>query len=405
MDDIWPFQREQLARLLHSHICGQLGELMDVHTFLDERGLPLMETRLGGDGYPLDSLSLLNLASHISRVFHLHEFGCEDELLRKRTLGDWCDLLMERWKTGSPHLTFFSSGSTGMPQPMCHRRETLLQEAEELAGLFHDTQRIIALVPAHHIYGFLFTLLLPETLKAPVVEGRVMGVRSLSNFLEAGDLIVSHPFQWAYLCRTLPQVTVPVTGVTSTAPCPPSTFDAVKEKGISRFVEVYGSSETAGIGWRERPDEDYGLFSFWSRGKNDAHLVRSGSGEQSLTVLAPDRLEWSSPRRFRVVGRRDGAVQVGGHNVYPDGIAIVITEHPEVARCTVRLMRPEEGDRLKAFIVPVKGVQREGLAARIYQWCRAELRPPQRPGHFEIGEELPSGEMGKRADWRIVTGT
>ncbi len=44
-------------------------------------------------------------------------------------------------------------------------------------------------------------------------------------------------------------------------------------------------------------------------------------------------------------------MQVAGINLYPERIAGIIREYPGVAEAEVRLMRPDEGDRLKAFIV------------------------------------------------------
>jgi long-chain acyl-CoA synthetase len=56
--------------------------------------------------------------------------------------------------------------------------------------------------------------------------------------------------------------------------------------------------------------------------------------------------------KVRSAGRAEGAVQVGGVNVFPDVVGRVLTAHSGVAQAAVRLMRPEEGTRLKAFVVP-----------------------------------------------------
>ena len=95
--------------------------------------------------------------------------------------------------------------------------------------------------------------------------------------------------------------------------------------GLSRLLQVHGSSETAGIGWRDDPDGPYTVLAHWDRDtpphpQHDVGQMRRapapGGPAASETVVAPDRLEWLDRRRYHVRGRQDGAVQVGGVNVF-----------------------------------------------------------------------------------------
>lgn len=391
-----------MARLLHSHICAHLGSQIEFTTFLNAEGYPDLETAVGRDGYPCDSLSLLSLCTQLSQVFHLNQLGLEDSLLRKPDLGKWTDLILSGWESGIRQMTFFTSGSTQQQRPMCHTFETLNQEAAYLAEILKGSKRIIAMVPAHHIYGFLFTVLLPCHLKIPVIEARHLGPAALRQLLEEGDLLISHPFQWGFLVKAWPDVAA-ITGVTSTAPCPAETHHQLMRLGMKRFVEVYGSSETGGLGWREAADASFHRFPYWhaATSEEDPSLARQMPDGSLQEVEAPDRLLWEGPDMFRVLGRRDGAVQVGGHNVYPNSIAQIMMEHPDVADCQVRLMRPHEGNRLKAFVVPTPEAAIEDLKVRLHRWCEAELRPPQRPAHITLGSRLPTNTMGKAADWAM----
>ena len=105
-------------------------------------------------------------------------------------------------------------------------------------------------------------------------------------------------------------------------------------------------------------------------------------------------------RHFRPAGRRDGAVVVGGSNVFPERVRAVLCSHPDVADAAVRLMRPDEGERLKAYVVPrhSRG-DNERLRAELWSWLGARLAAPERPGAIELGPALPVGASGKSADW------
>ena len=78
-------------------------------------------------------------------------------------------------------------------------------------------------------------------------------------------------------------------------------------------------------------------------------------------------------------------------------------QHPAVADITVRLMRPEEGSRLKAFVVPaVDASAYNELRAELHRFAAATLAPRERPGAYSFGPALLRTEMGKLADWTVT---
>ncbi len=78
--------------------------------------------------------------------------------------------LIHSMNKGQPEtLTFFTSGSTGNPVPATSNFTDLVQEIHALTDIFPARKRIISFVPRHHIYGFLFSILLPKALNIPVI--------------------------------------------------------------------------------------------------------------------------------------------------------------------------------------------------------------------------------------------
>jgi acyl-coenzyme A synthetase/AMP-(fatty) acid ligase len=73
-----------------------------------------------------------------------------------------------------------------------------------------------------------------------------------------------------------------------------------------------------------------------------------------------------------------------------------------VADAAVRLMRPDEGIRLKTFVVPRPGAG-AGFTQELRAWIDARLAPPERPKAITLGPQLPRGALGKPADWNIDT--
>jgi 4-coumarate--CoA ligase (photoactive yellow protein activation family) len=348
-----------------------------------------------------DSLELMGAATALADLLGFARSGMEDALLAQTRLSDWIGTAHASLTIDDTMLTFRTSGSSGAPKRCGHTLAGLWREVEELALLLPGRRRILATVPAHHIYGFLFTVLLPQAgaEALPVIDLRGASAAALAGMLLPGDLVVGHPDFWGQLAALAPAFPQDVAGASSGAPCPDATAQVLHEGGL-RLLQVYGSSETAGVGWRWRAGEPYRLFPYWRRGVAEGTIERTVAGAHECHALQ-DRLEWIDDEHVVPNGRIDQAVQVGGTNVHPAYVAEVLELHPGVAQCAVRLMRPDEGMRLKAFVVPAEGAAPGPLREELAAWIAERLTPPERPAAYSFGPALPRQPGGKPADWII----
>lgn len=393
------------------------------------------------DDLGADSLELLAMATALAEALHLgaadaakaadatdaDAADADARLLASPVLDDWVAAAragLDAAGAGQA-LTFRTSGSAGTPKRCTHTLATLWQETRVLAGLLPGSKRILSAVPAHHIYGFLFTVLLPRALGIDeIVDLRSAGPSAALAMLRPGDLVVAHPGWWEALARLQPGFGPDIAGVSSTAPCPDALADELAAAGL-RLVQVYGSSETAGVGWRAAGGAPFTLFPHWQEAEGEPALVRHLPDGGTARFALQDKLAWIDGRRFRPAGRIDQAVQVGGTNVFPGYVADVLRMHPGVAEASVRLMRPDEGRRLKAFIVPRAAYIAElaadpadshadaraaladahaALAEALSAWVGERLATPERPAAWTFGARLPRQASGKPADWIIDAG-
>ena len=401
----WHQQPGALARFVADLVVDEAAHLRPGAPPLPAGPWPL-QTPLGEDGLGLDSLECMSVAAALNEALHLHESGSEDLLTTLTTFGDWLQITERALAQFDARMTFRTSGSSGQPKPCTHTLADLQQETRFLAGLFtggnHEPlRRVLAAVPAHHIYGFLFTVLLPAELgHVPVQDVRRVTVNNLPRRLASGDLLVSHPMHWALLARHGSALPAGVVGTTSTAPCPDETAQALTSRGLQRLVQVYGSSETAGIAWRDAPAAPYELMAHWMRPDEPTNeLLRMSDHIVPRAFALQDALQWHSQRHFIVAGRLDQAVQVGGINVFPSRVRDILMQHPEVAEAAVRLMTLHDSPRLKAYVVPKPHADTSDLTDRLDNWLASRLSAVERPRAFALGAELPRNAQGKLVDW------
>jgi long-chain acyl-CoA synthetase len=399
-----------LQRFTADLIDGELARLRP------GRGAPLA----AGKGTPdlvadlgADSLELMALTAALAEVLQLPQAGMLDALLADSAIDAWVTVLQAALEQSAPgalpaRLGFRSSGSSGLPTLNVHALALLWQEVAALAPLLPGRRRIVSAVPCHHIYGFLWTVLLPHLASPgrvlPVVDVRGQVAAGVWQALLPGDLVIGYPEFWqAALAGAGPgQCAADVVGVSSTAPCPQELAECLQAAGLARLVQIYGSSETAGVGWRDSAIAPYRCLPYWQRvDDDDARLSRRMPDGGTSMVRLPDRLVWQDGGGFLPTGRIDAAVQVGGVNVSPQRVAALLREHPAVADAAVRLMRPDEGARLKAYIATASSATAAVLAQQLDDYLRQHLAPAERPASFTFGAAVPRQRNGKLADWVI----
>lgn len=352
---------------------------------------------LAEDGAGLDSLEMLTAAGVVNEFFRIHETGIEDQLLRRRRLSEWAEIVAQALAAGASGLIFRTSGTTGIKKRVGHPWQDLEQETDHLAGVFGTRSRVISTVPAHHIYGFLFTVMLPHRLEVRVEPLRWDALGSLNRRVAPGDLIVAHPTLWRYFSRTVSDWPNNVWGTSSTAPLPPDVHRAVRAAGLERLVEIYGSTETAGVGLRDDPQAPFELFPYLSTQESGLLRRLSGGGERVEELR--DRLEWVDSRHFVPRGRIDRVVQIGGENVDLAHLEDVLSSMPGVGRAYARLTEVGGEPRLKAFIVPAGSEDVAATPDAVAAFARDRLRSVERPVSITIGEAAPTNDMGKIVDW------
>ncbi|MGV6800366.1 MAG: hypothetical protein ACWA5L_00395 [bacterium] len=301
--------------------------------------------------------------------------------------GNWAERLSPLIKCSLRNFRFLPATQAGAAQTRIAADE-IYQDAQFVASLMHGRRRIVSMVSPHSLFGFITTIISPNLQYLPVIDGRAISPDNLADQLEFGDMLVATPTLWRYLIQTLEGFPDNIIGISFGEALTADLAADLRQKGLGAMRELYGSTETGIIAWRDSPVDPFILFDHWSG--DEVSITRTRPDGQMRQMTAMDFLDWQSPHSFKLAGRRDGAVQIGAVNVFPLIIAKIIKQHEKVVDCHVRVAhRATILDQLIAQIILKEGVEPdEAMAWEIDQWCRQKLRPPERPRIYSFEGSL-----------------
>lgn len=367
--------REQIASIAASLTIDELGLKFNRHIDTQTGAAWFAETALFDNGAELSVEEADACFERIRRFF-----GCENAkgvTDKAATFGDWADSVTAAISKRLVRFSFSAAGDEA--REYSHRADAIFADAAAVANLLYGRRRILFLVAPHSLIGFTLALLTPNLLQAPSIDVRGMAPHELKKFLAFGDALIATPSLWRYVISQGIYAPDNAMAVFFGEPMTTDLAAEIRKAGFGAQREIYGSTEHGLIGWRDVPSDPFALFDQWRRQGADLRRTFPSSGYVDVTPM--DLLAWEGDRRFRLSGRRDGAVQIGAVNVFPMRIARKIAEHPEIARCEIRVSRHQTGaDRLIATIELKSGAPpSESTARSIDSWCRARLRPYERP--------------------------
>jgi len=289
------------------------------------------------------------------------DFFTEEALNAPQTV-DKDNLLLET-HTPAPEdqaIILFTSGSNGQPAPIT---KTFAQLDAEINTLEHvwgaqlGRATITSSVSHHHIYGMLYWLLWP------LCTGRVF-ISAKREYWEqifqdaklySPLTIISSP---AHLSRLAPldwqNIADNVSAIFSSgAPLANTNALDVSRTLGQPVTEVYGSTETGGIAWRNQCEDDsWQPFPKVAIAESADGLLRVKSPylEDDRWADTADKVSLLANGKFHLKGRADRIAKVGGKR-----ISLTALEQLLEAHCCVEQARAvtldERGGRVGAAIV------------------------------------------------------
>lgn len=312
-------------------------------------------------------------------------------------------------------LVFCTSGSTGEPKRIRKRLVHLQREVaaiEQAFGAGAGPGGIVATVACHHIYGLLYRVLWPLASGRALARDAIVHWSSLLPVLEPGAIVVSSP---AHLTRlaSLPALAAgrrPSAVFSSGGPLP---LEAAREAARvfgTLPIEVLGSTETGGVGYRRQHEAEARWTVFPGIGLEIAPsgVLRVRSSYFDEPHLDMGDVAILEAGGFRLGARADRIVKIEGKRLSLPELEAALVATPWIAEAATVVI-----PGARAVVGAVVALAAEGRAlleakgrSRATREIRAALgarfEPVTLPKRWRFVERVPVNSQGKRVQADIL---
>lgn len=323
-----------------------------------------------------------------------------------------------------PHarLVVYTSGSSGEPLAIDKQLAQLDAEVHTLEAEFGHGLRaspplaVYSTVSHQHIYGLLFQVLWPLAAGRPFVTERLLYPEQMAASLgQRPSLLVSSP---AHLKRLPPTLdwSAARAGLravfSSGGPLPVESATSTQDLLGQAPIEVFGSSETGGIAWRQRPrhGDRWQAFRAVDWRVDDQQLaVRSPHLADADWYTTEDRVEPSDDRGFVLLGRTDRVVKIEEKRVSLTAIESALQALPWIAEARALTLPGPGGTRVALVAVPTdKGwaqlhrVGKRAFSESLNVALQDSVERLALPRRTRFVHRLPTNAQGKHPQERLA---
>jgi len=327
----------------------------------------------------------------------------------------------------------YTSGTTGRPKGALLSHRNLIANLESFRAVLHVTQDdvFLAVLPLFHAYGATVLFLEPLSVGATiVVEPRFVPEAVLRAIAQNRVTVFAGvPSMYAVLAAT-PRPAADFSAwrlcISGGAPLSVAVAEAFEARYGTSIYEGYGPTECAPVLTVNPPFGQRKLGSVGppiprvelrildergnvlppgavgeivARGPNvmQGYLNRPAETADVLRdgwYYTGDLGRTDEDGYYYIVDRKTDLILVGGLNVYPREVELVLGGHPSVAEVAViGIPDPVRGEAPKAFVILRNG--QDISTADLLQWCRQRLANYKVPRSIAVVPDLPRTVTGK----------
>jgi malonyl-CoA/methylmalonyl-CoA synthetase len=343
-------------------------------------------------------------------------------------------------------LIIYTSGTTGKPKGVVTTHRIIEAQLTMLitAWEWEQNDRILNVLPLHHVHGLVNALLCPLAAGATVFFLPKFDTADIWNLFKSGEINVFMAVPTIYVkliadyeaaddsekaqrTKALNQFRLMVSG---SAALPTQVLETWKQISGHILLERYGMTEIgmaisnpyrgerrAGFVGLALPGVSLRLYDETTK----TVLTREEeAGEIQVKGPAVFRCYWGKPEAtaeafsedgwfrtgdmailqnsyYKILGRLStDIIKSGGYKLSALEIEEVLREHPDVKDCAVLALPDEEwGERVAVCIIPTDSALVDNLDKTLATWLRTQIAPYKIPRNWLFLKDFPRNALGK----------
>ena len=306
---------------------------------------------------------------------------------------------------------FFTSGTTGEPTGALKSKENITKELMVLKKLFAHLriERAIVTVPLIHIYGFLAGVLLPRALEAEVVlKEEFLPYELITLAEDKKTLCITNPVFLKVLNRlNINQKYPNIIFLSSTGKLDKEVAKSLHEKLGVTIYQLFGSTETGGIGYKINDDElwkpldNVEVNKVKDRLSVDSPYISNFLIEKNLVkvnkpFITTDIIEIKKDG-FLLLGRASEIIKISGKRISLLEIETLLEKSEDIKEALVKLscnVNSHKDEQLDIFMISkIERVELKKVVKKILQenYKNINIR-----SNIILVEQISKNHMGKK---------
>ncbi|WP_024954796.1 AMP-binding protein [Sulfurospirillum arcachonense] len=306
-------------------------------------------------------------------------------------------------------MLLFSSGTTGKPVGAFKTKENLEIEVKGFMKIIEQYQpkKVIATVPFVHVYGILTAIILPYLSGIDLFFKKHFLPHDLLESIEPNSFVVTTPLYIKSLLRLGETKDLSdVLFASSTAPLDEKSAKEFIEKFNTNLIQLFGSTETGGIAYKEQNDTLWKALPNVKVSTNEKSLLKinspfisellyeDGFKNTNKEVQSFDYVEFEG-ERFKIIGRDSQIFKVAGKRFSTLHVEEILESMSSVKKAFV-VVKYNEGElkdeTLEIYLESVKAISLK----EINKILREKIGNIKFPIKLKVVEKIPTTAVGKK---------
>lgn len=333
-------------------------------------------------------------------------------------------------------LVIYTSGSTGEPQAVQKTLSQLFTEVSTLENLFGDTigsnkTEILSTVSHEHIYGLLFKILWPLLTGRIIHTQSAMFLEELVPIISSRDcILISSP---AHLKR-FPKSAI--LNLTKSSQQLRAIFSSASVLSLDVAhntkhlfgktpIEIYGSTETGGIAWRQRDEQSDESWQplpgvSWRISTKESYNINIKNNLLEISSPHLSDNNWfctadlatvstANNKHFLLHGRADQIIKLEGKRISLNMIEQHLLQSSLISEARVLMLESNNRQRIAAFIVLSQSGKdiliksdKMALNKHLRDFLIDSVEPIALPRIWRYLNDLPVNALGKTTNTELM---